>query len=113
MQDLFRDQLKNRGYRVLITNDPARAIQRFEDEIRTAHCAIFSAQNLGMRAVEAFNRLGEERITQDIPAVLLIDKRKKELTKAAKPGDHRLLLSLPLKIESLREALAKVLQLQR
>ena len=100
MQNLLREQLKQRGYRVLITNDPARAIQRFEDEIRTADCAVFSAQDLGMRAVEAFNQLGEGQTTSDIPAVLLVDKREKELTKAAKPGDHRLLLPMPLKIKS-------------
>ena len=47
MQNVLREQLKKRGYRVLITNDPARAIQRFEDEIRTADCAVFSAQNWG------------------------------------------------------------------
>lgn len=109
-QNLLREQLKKRGYRVLITNDPARALQRFEDEIRTAHCAIFSAQDLGMRAVEAFNHLGEGQTTSDIPAVLLVDKREKELTKAAKPDDHRLLLPMPLKIKSLREALIKLLK---
>ncbi len=110
MQNVLREQLKKRGYRVLITNDPARAIQRFEDEIRTADCAVFSAQELGMKAVEAFNRLGEGQTTGDIPAVLLVDKREKELTKAAKPDDHRLLLPIPLKIKSLREALVKLLQ---
>lgn len=110
MQNTLREQLKKRGYRVLITNDPARAIRRFEDEIRTAHCAIFSAQDLGMRAVEAFNQLGEGDTTADIPAVLLVDKHDKELTAAAKPDDHRLMLPIPLKIKSLREALIKLLK---
>lgn len=113
LQNLLREQLKKCGYRVLITNDPARAIQRFEDEIRTADCAIFSAQDLGMRAVEAFNQLGEGQTTSDIPAVLLVDKREKELAEAAKPGEHRLLLPMPLKIKSLREALIKLLQNKR
>ena len=63
-----------------------------------------------MKAVEAFNRLGEGQTTGDIPAVLLVDKREKDLTKAAKPDDHRLLLPIPLKIKSLREALIKLLQ---
>jgi len=63
-----------------------------------------------MRAVEAFNHLGEGQTTSDIPAVLLVDKREKELTKAAKPDDHRLLLPMPLKIKSLREALIKLLK---
>ncbi|NLF69185.1 MAG: protein kinase [Candidatus Anammoximicrobium sp.] len=110
LQNVLREQLKKRGYRVLITNDPDRAIRRFEDEIRTADCAVFSSQDLGMRAVEAFNQLGAGQTTSDIPAVLLVDKREKELTAAAKPDDHRLLLPMPLKIKSLREALIKLLK---
>ena len=109
MQNMLREQLKSRGYRVLITNDPARAIQRFEDEIRTAHCAVFSAQDLGARAVEAFNKLGQTDITREIPAVLLVDKRQKELAGAAETNEHRLLLPMPLKIKNLFDALVKLL----
>jgi len=108
-QNLLREQLKARGYRVLITNDPKRAIERFENEIRTADCAVFSAQDLGLRAVAAFNHLGETDTTQDIPAVLLIDKRQKELVDAARTDDHRVLLPMPLKIKNLLQALTQLL----
>ncbi len=109
MQNLLREQLKARGYRVLITNDPKRAIERFENEIRTADCAVFSAQDLGPRAVEAFNQLGTTDITRDIPAVLLLDKRQKELVETVQTGAHRLLLPMPLKIKNLLQALAQLL----
>ena len=109
MQNMLREQLKQRGYRVLITNDPKRAIERFENEIRTADCAVFSAQDLGSRAVEAFNQMGQSQITHDIPAVLLVDKRQKELAEAAQTNDHRLLLPMPLKIKNLLHALVKLL----
>ena len=109
MQNMLREQLKKRGYRVLITNDPKRAIERFENEIRTAHCAVFSAQDLGPRAVEAFNQMGQSEITHDIPAVLLVDKRQKELVEAAQTNEHHLLLPMPLKIKNLLHALIKLL----
>jgi serine/threonine-protein kinase len=109
MQNVLREQLKKRGYKVLITNDPARAIQRFEDEIRVADCAVFSAQDLGDRAVAAFNRLGESDATSSTPAVLLVDSRHKDLMASARTDEHRVLLEMPLKIKELRAALAKLL----
>jgi serine/threonine-protein kinase len=94
---------------VLITNDPARAIQRFEDEIRVADCAIFSAQDLGDQAVAAFNRLGASEQTSSTPAILLVDSRHKGLIEAAQTAEHRVLLPMPLKIKELRAALSKLL----
>jgi serine/threonine-protein kinase len=107
---MLREQLKKRGYRVLITNAPDRAIERFENEIRIADCAVFSAQDLGATAVQAFNQLGKSEITHDLPAVLLVDQRQKELAGAAETNDHRLMLPMPLKIKNLLQTLAKLLR---
>jgi serine/threonine-protein kinase len=109
MQDIMRDQLKKRGYRVLITSSPTRAIQRFEDEISIADCAVFSTQELGPQAVAAFNKLGELEQAGHTPAILLVDKRHKELIEVAKTNEHRVLLPMPLKITELRSALRKLL----
>jgi len=110
MQNMLREQLKKRGYRVLITNTPDRAIERFENEIRIADCAVFSAQDLGARAVQAFNQLGQSEITRDIPALLLVDQRQKELANAAETNKHRLMLPMPLKIKDLLQSLFKLLR---
>jgi serine/threonine-protein kinase len=110
LQNMLREQLKKRGYRVLITNAPDRAIERFENEIRIADCAVFSAQDLGATAVQAFNQLGKSEITHDLPAVLLVDQRQKELAGAAETNDHRLMLPMPLKIKNLLRTLAKLLR---
>jgi eukaryotic-like serine/threonine-protein kinase len=109
MQDLFRDQLKNRGYRVLITNDPDHAVQRFENQFSVADCAVFSTQELGPRAVAAFNRLGTIESTQHVPAILLVNPRHRELVKAAQTTAHRVLLALPVSIKDLRVRLIKLL----
>ena len=109
MQNMLRDQLKRRGYRVLITSDPARAIQRLEDDAKAADCAIFSTQDLGADALAAFNRLGAMEATAEIPAILLVDQRLKGISQAAQTAGHRVLLSMPLRLKELRDKLRELL----
>ncbi len=113
LQDLFRDRLKRRGYRVLLTGNPHMALQRFEDHLEDeplAHCAVFNSQNLGRAAVEAFNRFGELDETKELPAILLIDPQNKELIKEAHTTPTRILLGLPVSVKKLRAALFKLLR---
>jgi eukaryotic-like serine/threonine-protein kinase len=109
MQNMLREQLKRLGYRVLITNNPARALQRFEDDFKVADCAIFSTQEIGADALAAFNRLGELETTAHIPAILLIDPRLKSAVKSAKTADHRVLLAMPLRLKDLVQKLRDLL----
>ncbi len=108
VQNVLREHLKKRGYRVLITSDAARAVQRVEDEARLADCVIFSTQDLGGTAVAAFNRLGDSETASQVPAILLVDKRQKRLADAAQTNEHRVLLSMPLKMKELRRTLLKL-----
>ncbi len=113
LQDLFRDRLKRRGYRVLITANPHMALQRFQDHLEDeplAHCVVFNSQHLGMAAVEAFNRFGEDEETREVPAILLVDPQHRSLIQAAKTSDHRILLGLPVSVKKLRAALFKLLR---
>jgi tRNA A-37 threonylcarbamoyl transferase component Bud32 len=105
LQNTLRQQLKKRGYRMLITSDPVRAITRLEDDFRAAHCVIFSTQELGVDALQAFNKLGELEATANIPAILLVDQRLKGAAKAAKTAPHRVLLPMPLRLKELLERL--------
>ncbi len=67
MQDLLRERLKARGYRVLVFSDPSRALDRFqEDDPNAAHCVVISANDLGVQALEAFNRMVETSFTSHI-----------------------------------------------
>ncbi len=71
-QDLLREKLKNRGYRVLVLGDPQRAMARFtEAEDTVADCVIVSAINLGNDALDFFNQIGEQAQTKDLPVLLL------------------------------------------
>ena len=109
LQDLLRERLKKRGYRVLVISHPDRGLSRFQDDAGVADCVIFSSAGLGEVAVETFNAFGENEVTKDVPAILLIDKRRKELLKEAKLANHRRALALPLKVRELRILLLKLL----
>ncbi len=109
MQNVFREQLKKRGYRVLIVGDPVRAVQRIEDDIHLADCAVFSTQDLGVAAVDAFNQLGQTDSTQDIPAILLIDRRWSKLVESAQLDSHRVLMAMPLHVKRLCQKLKELI----
>ena len=109
-QDVLRERLKKHGYRVLIFSDPLRAIHRFEDsDSRPADCVLFSTVHLGRPALEAFNKFGLQPSSKDVPAILFVDEKQGELVKSAELSEHRVLLSMPLKIRELRQTLLKLL----
>jgi serine/threonine protein kinase len=108
LQDVLRARLKNKGYRVLVTRDPERALSRFADDNKAADCVIFSTSELGEPALDAFNRFGENKHTKPIPAVLLLGEHQQDWGKRAKLGKHRVVMSMPIKLRQLRKVLAKL-----
>ncbi len=108
LQNVLRERLKNKGYRVLVTQDPERALSRFADGSRAADCVIFSTSELGEPALEAFNRFGESEATRPIPAVLLLGEHQQDWKKRAKLNSHRIVMSMPIKLRELREVLARL-----
>ena len=110
MQDIFRDGFKKAGYRVLLTSDPARAVERFRLDGTAADCVLFSAPELGESALEMFNELGDDSKTSFVRALLLLDENQKEWMDKAKTSDHRLVRSMPITLKQLRAALASLLE---
>lgn len=110
-QDLIREKLKKRGYRVLVISDPMRALSRFtEVEEPPADCVLFSAPELAGDALTAFNQFGSDAHTAEIPAILLVDRKQQFIIRNAKVGPKRMMLAMPLKVRELRAALLKMLQ---
>ncbi len=110
-QDLIREKLKKRGYRVLVISDPRRALARFDpDEDRPADCVLFSAPELAGAALDSFNEFGENAHTADIPAILLVDRKQQFIIRGAKVGPKRMMLAMPLKVRELRAALIRLLR---
>jgi serine/threonine-protein kinase len=112
LQNMLRERLKSRGYRVLVIGDPQRALERFvPGEQPPADCVIFSAPELGTGAVEAFNHFALSDHTREIPAILLADRKQQNVIRNAKLGPHRMLLAMPLKVRELRLTLQKLLNI--
>lgn len=113
MQDIFREGLKRAGWRVLLTIDPVRALERFRFEPRgAADCVIFNAQDLGESALEIFNQFGRDTKTSYFPAVLLLDESQHSWKQKAHTADHRIVLPMPITMKQLRTALAKLVATQ-
>lgn len=108
-QDLIREKLKKRGYRVLVISDADRALARFvPEEDSPADCVLFSAPELASSALDAFNQFGTDEHTAHIPAILLVDRRQQFVIRNAKVGPKRIMLAMPLKVRELRTALLRL-----
>ena len=108
MQDLLRDLLKRRGYRVLVIGNAERALQRFEQD-HPADCVIFCTTELAQDAIDAFNEFGKAEQTRTTPAVLFLDEHHVDMTALVNTDEHRVLLPMPLKVRQLRMILLKLL----
>jgi serine/threonine-protein kinase len=110
MQDLLREKLKSRGYRVLVLSDPDRAVDRMNDDEQAADCVIISATELTFKAADAFNRLATGEKTRKIPLVMLVDPKQLQIIRETKRDDKHIMLPMPLKVRELREALLRLIK---
>jgi serine/threonine-protein kinase len=109
LQIKLRNQLKKFGYRVRVMSDPQLALSWFETQDKVANCVVFSAGKLGDAALNAFNRFGELPATKRISTVLLLDPSQEELQQRALLDDHRVAVSLPIRLKEFQQMLEKLL----
>ena len=116
VQNSLREKLKDIGYRVLITSDPQRGLERFRDrdpaESAPADAIIFGCGGLGGQGILAF----QEYITSDrmcrMPAILVVtDNLKQHIEPEWKDDAQNVILSMPLKFKLVKHALRKLLKL--
>lgn len=113
MQDIFREGLKKAGFRVLLSTDPARAVDRARLDGSAPDCMLFNAQEIGEPALLQFNRLADDPATQAIPAALLLDERQREWTRRANIAGPRVVLAMPITLKQLRTELEKLVEAQK
>lgn len=108
IQDLFRDQLRKFGFRVLVTADPERAFSRVEAADGPPPCLLFSSRGLGKSAVEAYQRCLSDEKLAGVSALLLLDAKHAGWNKGL-PGDaRRTVLTMPVKLKRLQHVLQKL-----
>lgn len=117
LQDSLREKLKNIGYRVLITSDPARGLERFQDcdpaETLPADCVVFGCAGLGGQGIMALQDfVSNERISRT-PAILVVTENLETRVDPELRNDpETVVLSMPLKFKYVQRALRKLLKLE-
>lgn len=109
IQDMLRAQLKQSGYRVLITENPQRPLTGFAGMASPPDCVVFSTSNLGQSALDAYNRFVQDEMTNKIPAVLLLGTKHGPWASHAKSSPIHTVLRSPFTLQQLRDILSRIL----
>ncbi|MDO4585095.1 MAG: serine/threonine-protein kinase [Planctomycetia bacterium] len=110
LQEVFREALKKMGFRVLMTTDPKRAIDRFYENPEVADCMLINAQNIGEEAVEIFNELPQtDQEERKIPAVLLLAKNQAFWKEMTQEDTWRVTVQMPVTMRHLALVLTRLL----
>ena len=116
LQDTLRSKLKDIGYRVLITADPERGLERFEDfepgEDLPVDCIIFGTVGLGRKGLKAYRDFVLAENTKDVPALLVIVDNLEKFVQAAWLNDQHIAFKMPLKFKHVQRSLRKMLAIE-
>ena len=96
-QAAMRKFFADLGYRVLVTENPQRALVRFSASPTPADCLVISAQSLGEAAVEAFNALQRDPFLAQVPAILIASPKQAGLVARAVVDDRRRVVTMPVR----------------
>jgi serine/threonine-protein kinase len=110
LQDVLRDKLKDKGFKVLIAGDPQRAVERFRQNPFDAF--IVNGASTGDPGLSAFREIKRDADRQKIPLgiVLLLTQEQAEGLGAEFDGDSQLaVLVHPVKFKELVKTLNGVI----
>ena len=118
LQDVLRNKLKELGYRVLITNDPGRGLDRFmdmsagEDEDDAKGCVIFGCVGLGREAMQACYNFAADSESKHVPSLMIVTEKLQRHVNHDLIGDKHQVLCMPVKFTHVQIALRKVLGIE-
>lgn len=116
LQDTLRSKLKEIGYRVLITADPERGLERFEDfepgEPLPVDCVIFGTVGLGRKGLKAYRDFVLAENTKEVPALLVIVDQLEKFVQKSWLDDQHIAFKMPLKFKHVQRALRKLLKIE-
>ena len=95
-QQAMRAYFSKLGYRVLVTENPQRALARFSNQPLPADFLVLSTRTLGEAAVEAFNQLSADPSYADVPAILLVGEKQAAMAGRARADDRRRIVPMPV-----------------
>jgi serine/threonine-protein kinase len=108
-QRVLRDFFAKLGYRVLLTENPRRALSRFSSTPPPADCLVISTHALGPEAVDAFNALASDPFLAAVPALLLLGSKQAGFEAAAHTDVRRRVVRMPVPADEMSRLLADLL----
>lgn len=116
LQDTLRSKLKDLGYRVLITADPERGLERFEDyepeEDPPVDCVVFGTVGLGRTGLKAYRDFVLAENTKKVPTVLILSGTLERFVKPEWLGENQMAFKMPLKFKQMQRGLRKLLAIE-
>ncbi len=108
VQDVFRKTLSKMGYRVILVADPERAAERYSEA--TPDAVVFDVDGLGPEAIDSFISMHDTAHHDGHPlvALVLLGPRQLALKDRLPTGDHLIVLSKPLKMKQIQDALVQL-----
>jgi CheY-like chemotaxis protein len=112
IQDALRKQLSHMGYRVMIVSDAERAAERFRESM--ADAVIFDTDGQDAESIEAFldmhSKAHEEE--QQLVALVLLGPRQEALREKLPADDQLIVLSKPIKMKQVQDAISHLVPLK-
>lgn len=107
-QQTLRQYFTKLGYRVLLTENPQRALVRFSAVPPPADALVLCSHKLGQAAVDAFNTLSSDQMYAAVPALLLVGARQNDVAAAARTDARRRVVRLPMPGDELGRVLREL-----
>ncbi len=108
IQDVLRKTLTRMGYRALVVRDAENAAERYREAPTDA--VIFDADGQGPECIEHLvdmhDRAGEDE--RQLAALVLLGPRQGELREQLPEGDNLIVLSKPLKMKEVQDAIQRL-----
>jgi CheY-like chemotaxis protein len=111
IQQAFKKTLSQMGYRVILVRDAERAAERFREAVPDA--VVFDADGLGPQALDAFLSMHEKAHEDghELSALVLLGPRQGHLAESLPTDDRLVVLTKPLKMKDVQDAVAQLVPL--
>ena len=108
-QQTFRKFFGRLGYRVLITENPQRALTRFAATPQPADALVISTHALGYSGVDAFNQLTTDPTYAAVPGVLVAGETQANVAGHVRLDRIRRFVQLPIHTEEMSRLLEELI----
>jgi serine/threonine-protein kinase len=105
----LREFFRKLGYKVLLTENPGRAVACCSAKPPVADCLLINVASVGEEGIDVFNSLAHDEFLRNVPAVLLVDEQRQDLAARARVDDRRKLVEVPLRTEDVSGVLESLL----